>query len=227
MGTIDANGIYMYADTDPLVPFASLLNTGQASVSAKFASIDQGLVHYVANTTERAALAATFMPTASKPLYVHRANVTDGRNLEFTTDGTNWITVASYQKATVANWPNLTSNTTTPVNLPALATTVPVVAGTTYKIEWGMHSYGGANDLVNLYLFINGTQVTVTSGNANNSLGAGYTIANRLTFFYTATATTTITINARFSRGSGTGTITTNNSSSSAYGPGYLEVRSV
>lgn len=227
MGTTDANGIYMYADTDPLVPFASLLNTGQASVSAKFASIDPGTVHYVANITERNDLASTFLPTPSKPLYVHRGNVTDGRNLEFTTDGTTWITVASYQKATVANWANLTSNNSTPVNIPALATTVPVVAGTTYRIEWRMNSYGGANDLVNLYTFINGTQVVVSSHNANNSLGAGYTTQSTLVYFYTAPSTTTITINARFSRGSGSGTITTNNATGSAYGPGYLEVRSV
>ena len=229
MGTTDANGIYMYADTDPLVPFASLLNTGQASVSAKFASIDPGTVHYVANVSERTALASTYLPTASKPLYVHRANVTDGRFLEVTTDGTNWTSVASYQKVTVANWANLTSNTTTAVNIPALATTVPVVAGTTYSIEFALNTYspGGSNDLVNMYVFVNGTQLAVQSANASNAIGTTFTARNSIKVFYTATSTTTITINARFSRGSGSGTVTTNNASGSAYGPGFLEVRSV
>jgi hypothetical protein len=113
MGTVDANGIYMYEDTDPLVPFASLLNTGQASVSAKFASIDPGLIHYVANVTERDDLASTFLPSASKPLFVYRGNATSGRNIEYTTNGTDWLTPIIARGESYTSYPVTTGGITT------------------------------------------------------------------------------------------------------------------
>lgn len=90
MGTVDANGIYMYEDTDPLVPFASLLNTGQASVSAAFDNVDTQVIHYVANEAERTTLASEYAPTSSKPLFVYRGNAPTGAKIEYTTNGTAW-----------------------------------------------------------------------------------------------------------------------------------------
>lgn len=54
----------------------------------------------IANTTARAQLvvdltAAGFTPSQTKPLYVHRADAGAGLELEVSTDGTTWRTIAS------------------------------------------------------------------------------------------------------------------------------------
>lgn len=90
MGFIDANGIYKYDSGDSLTPLETLLNLGEQSVSDKFAQIGPGTIRYVANTTARNALAASYAPTATKPLYVYRGDAALGRNLEFTVNGTTW-----------------------------------------------------------------------------------------------------------------------------------------
>lgn len=132
MGTTDANGIYMYSDTDPLVPFASLLNTGQASVSAKFESIDAGTIHYVANTTERAALADTFLPSPTKPLFVYRANAAPSARVEYSTGGGTWETVGNYPAAEAVTGTSgavaITSTSFAPINSPTLSVTLPAPA---------------------------------------------------------------------------------------------------
>lgn len=141
MGTTDPNGIYMYDDTDPLVPFSALLNTGQASVSAKFTNIDPGLIHYVANTTERTTLANSFAPTATKPLFVYRANAAPGARLEYSTNGTAWTTIGVLPSGETASTASNTINATGWAGLPnavSLAVTLPAKA----KVEivgqgWG------------------------------------------------------------------------------------------
>lgn len=144
MGTTDPNGIYMYDDTDPLVPFSALLNTGQASVSAKFSNIDPGLIHYVANVTERSELASTFNPTATKPLFVYRANAAPGARLEYSTNGTAWTTIGSMPSGEVASTSTNTINATGWAALPnavSLGVTLPAKA----KVEIVGQAWGAVN----------------------------------------------------------------------------------
>lgn len=55
---------------------------------------------YVANTTARAQLVAGLNtagvgPSTTRPIYVHRGDATAGKELEYTTDGTTWTSVAA------------------------------------------------------------------------------------------------------------------------------------
>lgn len=106
MTTVDANGIIRYEETDPVTPLQSVLNAGLQSVSDSLTPIKDASIKYVVNTSARAALAASFLPTTSKPLYVWRGNAQAGRNLEVTTDGTNWYTIRSTADDT--GWLSLT-----------------------------------------------------------------------------------------------------------------------
>jgi hypothetical protein len=63
-------------------------------------SIDPRLIYPVANLTERAALAAALAPTASRPLYVHRADAPARAKLERTENGTAWTTHFSGTRST-------------------------------------------------------------------------------------------------------------------------------
>ena len=118
MTTTDANGIIRWESTDPVTPLESTLNAGMDSVSAAVTLVKRGLINYVANTSARNALAASYAPSATKPLYVHRGDATTGFNLEYTTNGTTWRTVRQ-------NDPELlsyqTSGTTTGVLPPTSA----------------------------------------------------------------------------------------------------------
>ena len=153
MGTTDANGIYMYSDTDPLVPFASLLNTGQASVSAKFASVDAGLIHYVANTTERDNLAATFNPSTSKPLFVYRANAAPSARVEYSTGGGTWQALGGYPAAETFSTQGamtVTSTSFAPLSNPAaptLSITLPAPALVRWEAGFWMAKVGPATDI--------------------------------------------------------------------------------
>lgn len=89
----DANGILRWEETDPITPLESTLNAGMDSVSAAITGVKNGIIHYVADTSERAAKALAFAPSNTKPLYVHRGDATSGFNLEYTTNGTTWDTV--------------------------------------------------------------------------------------------------------------------------------------
>jgi hypothetical protein len=85
MGTIDANGIYFYEETDAVSPLHTLLNTGQQSVSDAFDGTTR--IYPVSNTTTRNALATGFTPSTTDPLLVYRA---DAKQIE-SNDGTGWI----------------------------------------------------------------------------------------------------------------------------------------
>ena len=95
MGTTDANGVYFYEDTDPVSPLHTLLNLGQTSISTALSNqlAASSRIYPIANEAARAALVAKYPPSASKPLYAHRANAPVGRELEYTTDGTRWRSV--------------------------------------------------------------------------------------------------------------------------------------
>jgi hypothetical protein len=108
MATTDSNGIVFLEETDPISPFHTTINTLQQGTSDAITGIEEDIeglkegddgilvVHQVADVTERAALAATYSPTASKPLYVDRQDAPEGLNLERTSNGTTWRTVPSY-----------------------------------------------------------------------------------------------------------------------------------
>lgn len=54
----------------------------------------------VANTTERSSAATSIGPTASRPLFVYRADAPVGQEIEVTENGTAWRTVMSYSGPT-------------------------------------------------------------------------------------------------------------------------------
>lgn len=95
MTTVDANGIIRYQETDAVTPLQAVLNAGLQSASDALTPARNGSIKYTANTTTRAALATSFGPTASKPLYVWRGNAAAGRNLEVTINGTAWQTIST------------------------------------------------------------------------------------------------------------------------------------
>lgn len=83
----------------------------------------------VANATAAGAVAAAVAPSASNPLYVHRADAKAGSRLEVTEDGTTWRAVGSAMWASEQTAPNVAGGATTNVtfNFPAgLFTTPPI-----------------------------------------------------------------------------------------------------
>lgn len=80
MGALDSNGIYIYSDTDNVVPLATTLNLGMSSVSAAFDSLGgDARIKPVANATERNAYEqemrnSGYHPSPTSPLYVDRAD---------------------------------------------------------------------------------------------------------------------------------------------------------
>lgn len=95
MGTTDSNGIWFWDENDIFAPVHTALNLGQSNLSAVIQGVRDGLIHYVANEAERTALVATYHPTTTRPLYVFRDNAPAGTELEFTQNGTTWVTVGS------------------------------------------------------------------------------------------------------------------------------------
>jgi hypothetical protein len=73
-----------------------------ADMQTQAESVDPMVIHEVANTTERDALAAAFGPSATRPLYVHRGDAPTGGSLEVTTDGTTWRTIWTSQSPSTA-----------------------------------------------------------------------------------------------------------------------------
>ena len=83
MATSTWNSITVPAGTD-LYNIAADLKTMAESAT---------VIIPVANTTARAAVAAATTPSATNPLYVHRADAPTGAELEVSEDGTNWSTI--------------------------------------------------------------------------------------------------------------------------------------
>lgn len=83
MGSLDANGVYIFDTTDKVAPLHTTLNLGQASVSASVADIHRhSLILPVANTAERDAYEADMRaagnpPTQAAPLWVEVADSGD------------------------------------------------------------------------------------------------------------------------------------------------------
>lgn len=115
MTTTDANGIIRWESTDPITPLEATLNAGMDSVSAAITGTKNGIIHYVANTTERAAKALAFAPSASKPLYVHRADGGPNGALERTTNGTTWTSFERRQRIFANDSTEMPSTGATPM----------------------------------------------------------------------------------------------------------------
>lgn len=96
-----ASGITIPGDspsTTTLPPLESWFNNLGKSLNGM-------LVVPVASTTARTNLVTalsgeSFTPSTSRPLYVHRADAGTALGLEYTVDGTNWVTVGGKRGAT-------------------------------------------------------------------------------------------------------------------------------
>lgn len=92
MGTTDANGIYMYDDTDG-APTPPVLNVGQQSVSDALSNL--GSYHVVANVSERSAYLVDNPATATTPRLFYRIDAGAGLNWEWTANGTTFQPLVS------------------------------------------------------------------------------------------------------------------------------------
>lgn len=79
------------------VPQATDAYQPDADIRTLAGSLAGKIVTPVATVTERAALVAslTWTPSPSRPVYVHREDAPEGRQLEVTMDGTTWRTIAA------------------------------------------------------------------------------------------------------------------------------------
>ena len=106
MATIDSNGVLFYQDTDSFTPPASL-NLAQANLSSLIGNNTR--FRRVANTTARTALVSSIglaNITPDNPLLVWRADAAAGLQLESTTNGSTWRTIADkeYYDAQDTGW---------------------------------------------------------------------------------------------------------------------------
>lgn len=95
MATLDPNGVLFYQDTDNYTPIQTALNLAQSNLSNLLGGKPR--FERVANTTARNALVSSVgVGNISKanPLLVWRADAADGLQLEYTTNGSTWRTIA-------------------------------------------------------------------------------------------------------------------------------------
>lgn len=94
MATTDANGQVFYGPTDPVEPLQALFNGVSTAVSNKLGATSQ--IVRIANVAGRAAAvtARSGRPiTLADPLITWRADITNGDNIEFTSNGTTWTNI--------------------------------------------------------------------------------------------------------------------------------------
>jgi hypothetical protein len=82
----------------------------RAGIAGPFETIND--IVPVADTTDRANVATAIGPTASRPLYVHRADAPVGQELEVTEDGTTWRTILSYKGQSTWTFERISANAT-------------------------------------------------------------------------------------------------------------------
>lgn len=95
MATIDSNGVLFYQDTDNYTPIQTALNLAQSNLSNLLSGKPR--FERVANTAARAALVTSIGAgniSKANPLLVWRADAADGLQLEYTTNGSTWRTIA-------------------------------------------------------------------------------------------------------------------------------------
>ena len=93
MATIDPNGVLIYQDTDNYTPIHTALNLAQSNLSSLLGASTQ--IVRVSSVGDRNAK-ATARGSISKanPFVAWRADAADGLQLEYTTNGTTWRTIA-------------------------------------------------------------------------------------------------------------------------------------
>jgi hypothetical protein len=199
MTTTDANGILRWESTDPVTPLESTLNAGMDSVSAAVTLVKRGLINYVANTSARSALAATFLPTASKPLYVHRQDAPAGYNLEYTINGSNWYTVGNTASNTVGSAAVSTITSATYAPLPN-ALSVSLVLPSASRVEitgaaWmTVVATASATDL-RFGIAVSGA--TTVAANAPYNSNSGYlSVNNNVTLAQNSSISKVVNLNA-------------------------------
>lgn len=82
----------------------------RALFAAGFASVND--IVPVATVTERGTVATAIGPTATRPLFVYRADAAVGLEIEVTEDGTNWRTIPSYKGKTAWTFERTSANAT-------------------------------------------------------------------------------------------------------------------
>lgn len=109
MATIDPNGVLIYQDTDNYTPIQTALNLAQSNLSSILGASTQ--IVRVSSVGDRDAK-ATARGSISKanPFVAWRADAADGLQLEYTTNGTTWRTIADkeYYDAQDTGWVNVT-----------------------------------------------------------------------------------------------------------------------
>lgn len=93
-----SQGIYYPDAATNVAPLHTVFSTMASSINSILAGDVQ--VHRVANTTARNALVSQFPPTAANPLFVWRADAPNGRELEYTKNGSTWQYYSSSEDPT-------------------------------------------------------------------------------------------------------------------------------
>lgn len=111
MATIDSNGVLFYQDTDNYTPIQTALNLAQSNLSNLLSGKPR--FERTANTGTRAALVTSIGAgniSKANPLLVWRADAADGLQLEYTTNGSTWRTIADkeYYDGKNIGWTTLT-----------------------------------------------------------------------------------------------------------------------
>jgi hypothetical protein len=114
----------------------------------------------VANSTDRANVATAVAPTASRPLYVHRADAPVGQELEVTTDGSNWRTILAYRGTSTWTFERTSANVSD--NFPSGAMT-SLISATITDAPIGRYWISGLLIM---------SAAAATSGNLRMSVGA-------------------------------------------------------
>lgn len=98
-----SQGIYYPDSATNITPLHTVLATMASSIDTILDGDVQ--VHRVANTTARNALVSQFPPSAANPLFVWRADADNGRELEYTKNGTTWYYYSSSEDTSSATVP--------------------------------------------------------------------------------------------------------------------------
>lgn len=122
-----SQGIYFPDANTNVTPLHTVFSTMASSIDNILAGDVQ--IHKVANTTQRNALVSQYGANPANPLFVWRADAPNGRELEYTKNGTTWYYVPT--TADVSSWNNISIGG-------GLTGTAQyrVVSGTTVHVRW-------------------------------------------------------------------------------------------
>lgn len=105
MATIDPNGVLIYQDTDNYTPIQTALNLAQSNLSSILGANAQ-IVKVSSVGNRNAEAAARGSVSKANPFVAWRADAADGLQLEYTTNGSTWRTIADkeYYDAQDTGW---------------------------------------------------------------------------------------------------------------------------